>query len=122
MKILLQLAFLLFINNCLFGQTTHNFSAGASYANSQYYNLTTDVTTSVSHSSWDIAFSVIGGIDAAIFINEAASFSGTAPKIYTIPNKIFSDNILTSDLGDELKNTEETWTEGAFNTIKVVSN
>lgn len=122
MKTLLQLSLFLSINSLLYGQTTHNFSAGASYANSQYYNLTTDARTDVAHSTWDIAFSVIGTTDAAILINEAASFSGTAPKVYHIPNKNFSDNILAADLGDELKNTESTWTEGAFNTIKVASN
>jgi hypothetical protein len=122
MKILLQLALFLSISNCLYGQTTHTFSAGASYSNSQYYNLTTDATTDVSHSTWDIAFSVIGGTDAGIFINEAADFSGTAPKVYHIPNKIFSDNILVSDLGNELKNTEIAWTEGAFNTLKIALN
>jgi hypothetical protein len=122
MKTLLQLALFLSLSTCLYGQTTHSFSAGASYSNSQYYNLTTDATTDVSHSTWDIAFSVIGGTDAGIFINEAAAFSGIAPKVYHIPNKIFSDNILLADLGDELKNTEITWTEGAFNTLKVASN
>ncbi|MBL4651074.1 MAG: T9SS type A sorting domain-containing protein [Aureispira sp.] len=122
MKTLLQLAIFLSISSCLYGQTPHNFSAGASYSNSQYYNLSTDATTDVSHSTWDIAFSVIGGTDAGIFINEAAAFSGTAPKIFHIPNKTFSDNILIADLGDALKNTETTWTEGALNTLKVASN
>jgi len=122
MKTLLQLTLFLSISSLLQGQTTHNFSAGASYANSQYYNLATDVTTDVPHSTWDIAFSVIGGTDAAILINEAASFSGTAPKVYHIPSKAFGDHIVTSDLGDELKNAEASWTEGAFNSIKVVSN
>lgn len=122
MKTLLQLSLFLFLNSSLYGQTTHSFSAGAAYVNSQYYNLATDVTTDVSHSTWDIAFSVIGGTDAGIFINEAASLAGTAPKLYTIPNKVFSDNIVVADLGAELKNTEASWTEGAFNSIKVISN
>lgn len=122
MKTLSQLALFFLINTFLYGQTTHNLSAGASYANSQYYNLTTDITTDVPHSSWDIAFSVIGGTDAAILINEGASFSGTAPKVYHIPNKVFSDNIVAGDLGDQLSNKESSWTEGAFNTIKVASN
>ncbi|WMX13991.1 MULTISPECIES: T9SS type A sorting domain-containing protein [unclassified Aureispira] len=123
MKTLLQLTlFLCLGSSCLYGQTTHNFSAGAAYANSQYYNLATDVTTDVAHTTWDIAFSVIGGTDAGIFINEGASFSGTAPKVYHIPNKTFGDNIVTADLGDELKNTEQSWKEGALNSIKVASN
>lgn len=122
MKTLLHLILFLSISSCLYGQTTHNFSAGASYVNSQYYNLASDQTTDVSHTAWEIAFSVIGGTDAGIFINEGASYSGTAPKLYVIPNKVFSDNIVASDLGDELRNTEISWTEGAFNTIKIVSN
>ena len=122
MKTILQLALFLSLSSCLYGQTTHNFSTGASYGNSQYYNLATDATTDASHSTWDIAFSVISGTDAGVFINEGSSYSGTSPKVYEIPNKVFSDNILAADLGDELKNTEITWTEGAFNTIKVASN
>ncbi len=122
MKTLLQFALFLSISTVLYGQTPHNFSAGASYANSQYYKLATDGTTDVAHSTWDIAFSVLGGTDAGILINEAASFSGTAPKVYHIPNKVFGDNIVVADLGDELKNTETSWTEGAFNSIKVASN
>jgi hypothetical protein len=122
MKQLLQIALFLCINTLLYGQTTHTFTAGASYSNSQYYNLTTDATTSATHSTWDIAFSVLGGTDAGILINEAASFSGTAPKVYHIPNKSFSDNIVVADLSDELKNSEMTWTEGAFNSIKIASN
>jgi hypothetical protein len=122
MKSSLQITLFLFLSTLLYGQTTHTFSAGASYSNSQYYNLATDVTTDVAHSTWDIAFSVLGGTDAAILINEAASFSGTAPNVYHIPNKVFSDNIIASDLGAELKNTEASWTEGAFNSIKVASN
>lgn len=95
---------------------------GASYANGQYYHLGTDATTSAAHASWDIAFSVYGATDAGIFINEGAAFMGTAPKLYHVPTKSFSDNILVSDLGDELKNTEKSWESGAFNTIKVASN
>lgn len=115
--------FLFFLTSTLaIGQSTHNFSMGASYANGEYYNLATDATTSVAHNTWDIAFSVYGATDAGIFINEGAAFMGTPPKLYLVPNKNFSDNITASDLGDQLKNPEKTWGTGAFNTVKVASN
>ncbi|MCH2022536.1 MAG: T9SS type A sorting domain-containing protein [Saprospiraceae bacterium] len=112
---------------CLFyilsyAQTTHNISMGSSYSNGQFYNLNTDITTSFQHSNWDIAFSVHGTTDAGIFINEGASYSGTPPKLYLIPNKTFNDNITNNDLGDELKNAEIDWSNGAFNSIKVSTN
>ncbi len=100
-------------------QTIHTISLGASYAKGEYYNLANDNKTALSHSDWDIAFSVYGTTDAAVFINEGSSFSGTAPTLYEIPNKTFSDNIQTSDLGGPLKNPETNWTTGAFNTPKI---
>lgn len=97
--------------------TTHNFSLSASYNNSQYYDLSTDVTTNVNHTTWDIAFSVIGSTDGGIFINEGTGFNGTAVQLFHIPNKGFSDNITTADLGPELLNKEGSWKKGAFNTL-----
>lgn len=106
----------------LAAQTTQNFSIGTSYANGQYYNLENNTTTSLLHSAWDIAFSVYGSTDGGIFINEGASYSGTAPKLYIIPNKSFTDNILAIDVGAELRNDEISWSNGSFNSVKVSSN
>lgn len=122
MKTLPQIFLLLLISNVLAAQTTHNLSMGASYANGQYYNLNTDATTSAAHNTWDIAFGVYPGTDAGIFINEGAFYSGTPPKLYSVPNKTFTDNITTGDFGSELKNDEKSWGSGAFNSIKVASN
>lgn len=122
MKTLYNLFILLFLTQTLSAQTTHNISMGASYANGEYYNLTSDATTSVAHTAWDIAFSVYGTTDAGVFINEGSAFMGTAPKLYLVPNKNFSDNITSSDFGDQLKNTEKAWNEGAFNSVKNPAN
>ncbi|MGH1334582.1 MAG: T9SS type A sorting domain-containing protein [Aureispira sp.] len=103
----------------LMAQTTHNISLGSSYVQGQYYNLSNDNTSSLDHANWDIAFSVYGNTDAGIFINEGSSFSGTPPTLYVVPNKVFSDNITTSDFGNTLSNPEEAWSTGAFNTTKV---
>ncbi|MCP4441358.1 MAG: T9SS type A sorting domain-containing protein [Aureispira sp.] len=102
-------------------QTIHNFSMGASYANGQYYNLKTGFITSVAHPSWDIAFSVYGFTDGGIFINEGSSYSSTAPKLYIIPNKNFNDVITSSDVGNQLRNDEMSWANGAFNSIRDTS-
>lgn len=121
MRYILLLLFLAYYSSSI-AQTTHNFSMGASYNNGQYYELQNDQTTSVSHSSWDIAFSVYGVQDAGIFINEGAGFSGTPPKLYYVPNKSFADNITAADLGTELKNNEISWANGAFNSLRAHSN
>jgi hypothetical protein len=113
---------------CLFftvlgtAQSVKNFSMGPSYGSAQFYLLNNDQTTSCSHSNWDIAFSVYGMQDAAIHINEGSSYSGTPPKLYTIPNKTFSDVIQNADLGGQLQNDELSWSSGAFNSIKNPAN
>lgn len=109
---------LLLANTAYTQTTTHPISGGASYANAEFYELATDQTKSITHDSWDIAFSVYGSTDGGIFINEGSSYSGTAPKLYIVPNKTFADNITTTDFGDELSNDEIEWSNGAFNSIK----
>jgi hypothetical protein len=121
-SILLILAFTLLSGHSQAQTTTHNFTSGPSYANAQFYNLSTDAVQSIAHTDWDIAFSVYGFTDGGIFINEGSSFSGTAPKVYVVPNKVFSDVITSADFGSELKNDEKSWSDGAFNSIKSPSN
>ena len=114
---------LLVVGATVTAQTTHNISMGASYANSQYYNLATDATQSVAHTNWHIAFSVFGATDAGIHINEGASLGGSAAKLYEALNKSFSDNITSADYSNyELKNPESAWSDGAFNVPKSASN
>lgn len=121
-RILLLLPFIGAVLTSLTAQTTHNISMGSSYAQGQYYNLSNDNTSSIDHANWDIAFSVYGNTDAGVFINEGSSFSGTPPTLYVVPNKVFADNITTSDFGSTLSNPEEAWSTGAFNTTKVAGN
>jgi len=123
MKNIFLLIFVLILcGNQAQAQTTHTISMGANYANGEFYQLATDQTQSYGHSNWDIAFSVIGATDGGIFINEGSSYSSTAIKLYAVPNKTFADTIQVADLGNELKNEEKRWTEGAFNTIKTAGN
>lgn len=122
MKTLFKLLTLLVLTYSAAAQTTHNFETGASYSHGQYYQLSTDTKTNLSHTAWDIAFSVYAGTEAAIFINEGSASSSIAPKLYLVPGKNFSDNITVSDLGDQLRNDEKSWSDGAFNSIKVASN
>lgn len=105
----------------LVAQTTHSISLGANYAQGEYYQLATNATSRVAHANWDIAFSVYGTTDAGIFINEGSSFSGTPPTLYVVPNKNFTDNITTSDLGAILVNPEKSWSTGAFNTTQTAN-
>lgn len=123
-RIFLFLSILLGSSAALLAQstTTHTFTSGANYTNAQFYNLSTDNTQSVAHTDWDIAFSVYGFTDGGIFINEGSNSSGTSPKVYIVPNKLFSDNITSADFGTQLKNDEKTWSDGAFNSIKSPSN
>lgn len=123
MKKIFTLLLLGYTTATITAQTTHNISMGASYANAEYYNLSTDATTSVANTSWDIAFSVYGSTDAGVLINDAASLGGGVPiKAYVVPNKSFSDNITSADFGDQLRNPEVSWGEGAINTVKSPSN
>lgn len=116
---IILLLFLVTTLSTLCAQTTHNISLGASYSQGEYYQLSTDNTSSVDHANWDIAFSVYSATGGAIFINEGSSFSGTPPTLYVVPNKNFSDNITAANLGNVLSNPEESWSTGAFNTTKV---
>lgn len=118
----LLFTFIMVSLNSIIAQSTHNISMGARYAQGEYYHLSSDTKSAIAHASWDIAFSVYGNRDAAIFINEGSAFGGTPPTLYIVPNKSFSDNITVSDLGNKLSNPEKDWSTGAFNTVKAAGN
>lgn len=96
--------------------TTHTINLGASYANAQFYDLELDATQHLSHNDWDIAFGMDAD-NAGILINEGAAFSGTRTKLYVVPNKTFGDVITNGDFGNELLNNEQSWTNGAVNSV-----
>jgi hypothetical protein len=103
-------------------QVTDNVSVGSSYSKQAYYNVSTGEVTQISNTDWDIAFSNLGETDGAIFINESAILSGTPLEIYEPTNYIWEDPIeFDPNLHNEdsrLFNPEESWEEGAFNTIR----
>lgn len=96
-------------------------SVGAQYAMQSFYNLDTDNVEQIPNESWDLAFSNVGRQDAGIIINESASLSGAPLELYSAyvnewDNPMGSQDTLTQD--NRLYNTEESWMEGAFNTLK----
>src|SRR5210317_3005 len=102
-------------------QVIDHVSVGSSYSQQAYYNVSTGEVTQISNTDWDIAFSNLGETDGAIFINESAILSGTPLEIYEPTNYIWEDPIeFDPNLHNEdsrLFNQEESWEEGAFNTI-----
>lgn len=106
--------------NPIFGQV-EDVSVGPSYAFQAYYDLSTGEVTQVSNDAWDISFSNIGVQDAGIHINESAAFMSAPLKLYLADVKDWSTVISESDINEEseiLYNPEESWSEGAFNTVK----
>lgn len=96
-------------------------SVGSPYVQQAYYKISTGEVTQINNDAWDIAFSNDGFTDAGIFINESASLNGSPLKLFVATTTDWNEPITDlSAFTDEniLYNTEESWTEGAFNTVK----
>lgn len=96
-------------------------SVGASYSQQAYYNLSTGEVTQVPNDAWDIAFSNAGLQDAGVFINESASLMSNPLKLF-VAEETNWETPATDMSGfvdsEVIYNPEESWTEGAFNSIK----
>lgn len=97
-------------------------SYGSNYTQQVYYNLNDDSETALAIGDWDIALST--DRDGAIHLNEAAPIQSDGLQLFFSPTADFADNIdpniLTPDL--QLFNPDDSWSEGAFNTIKQPGN
>lgn len=106
----------------LHAQENVQVSVGASYANQSFYELATNEITMIENESWDIAFSVFGLQDAAIFVNESAASMGAENLLFELSIADFQDPITDEDLTDRVLNGELDWSNGAFNSGKDVTN
>jgi len=113
-------AFLSF--SILRAQENVQVSVGASYANQSFYELATNEITTIDNESWDIAFSVFGLQDAAIFVNESAASMGTENILFELSINDFQDPISDDDLTERVLNGELDWSNGAFNSGRDLTN
>lgn len=96
-------------------------SMGPAYGSQAYYSLKTGEVTTVANDAWDIAFTALGQRDAGIFINESAPFMGEPLKLFLSGTESWSDPVTSTEgFVDSMmiSNTEESWAEGAFNSVK----
>lgn len=94
-------------------------SIGANYSNQTFYNLQDGSTTSIAHTSWDIAFG-IAPQSAGIFVNEgtASTFGAPAPEVtvYLSLDEDF-ETADTTNIIYSILNDEHNWDVGAFNSF-----
>ncbi len=96
-------------------------NTGAAYSQQVFYSFENGTVKTIDNDDWDIAFSVYGQQDAAIFINESTDYSyGTVAEIqlYEAPVQEFNTEFTIDDLSDRLYNQEKNWNTGAFNENK----
>lgn len=105
--------------------TTDVISAGAGYAQSGYYRLSDGGSQQVPYNAWDIAFSNLNAQTAGVFFNESTTSSngqtGPGLEVYFAFTDNFNDVVDPGLFTDPLYNPETTWAEGAFNTIRDIS-
>ena len=96
-------------------------SFGTSYSNMAFFSLDDGETTTMANTSWDLAFVTAPG-GAGIHLNEAAKsvMAGPIPelRLWLAPTDDFTATIDPADLTDSLYNTEISWEDGAFNSVK----
>ncbi len=122
MKQLYFLVILLLTSFAIQAQVFVELACGANYENQAYYRLSDDQTTTLTNTSWDLAFTAVGFQDAGILINESSASSFTAPlpefEAYAAGVEFFDDFIDPASLEDRRYNEEKNWLNGALNTDK----
>lgn len=92
---------------------------GTGYENSVYLELATNSLTVVPLEAWDVAFTV-GGRSSGVLINEGVASSRTEPaaevELYLTSATDFT-TADTSMITERLYNGEESWEDGAFNSV-----
>jgi hypothetical protein len=122
MKALLPALLLISLSYSL-GAQFSQVSQSPGYAEAIYFNLATRATTSVDHTSWDIAFNV-GGRSSGILVNEGVASSQAAPlratELYVSSATDFAAAD-TADIISRVYNSEVSWDDGAFNAPAIAS-
>lgn len=103
-------------------QTIDTVSIGAGYANENYYKLSDGSETTVLRDNWDLAFSAdgLGFASSTVRIN-----GGSGAELYKYSN-VISDWVTVDTTGfdwsgNKLRNSDEDWTTGAFNSLTPTS-
>jgi hypothetical protein len=112
-KVILSICSIFVASSSLLAQTADTVSIGASYVNQVWYNLDQGTETSVSGTSWDLAFQ-ISGFSAVILANTAYG-----AELYIYPNGDTGSwaSLDTAGIGswEAWHNSATTWDRGAFN-------
>tara|TARA_B100000809_G_C15136176_1_gene530695 strand:- start:1417 stop:2658 length:1242 start_codon:yes stop_codon:yes gene_type:complete len=99
-------------------QTTETISIGAGYVNENYYKLSDGSENSVVRADWDLAFAAngLGFASSTIRIN-----GGSGAVLYKYSNTISDWSTVDTTSFDwstnKLRNSDEDWTTGAFNSL-----
>lgn len=91
---------------------------GTSYSFMQFYNIEDDSRMQVANEDWHIAVTTLGTQDAGVILNEATALSGTPLELYISPTTAFNEVIDPNALTVSLLNPEDSWLNGAFNTVR----
>ena len=118
-KNLTVLTILIFSFSCVIAQVRDTVSMGAGYVNTVWYDIENDVETKASATSWDIALAV-RPLDAAIQFNPNNPFTFNQ-SINSIINWASVGAADTAKLTKPLYNGFLSWSDGAFNATKNLS-
>lgn len=103
-------------------QTLDTVSIGAGYANENYYTLSDGSENAIVRGDWDLAFSAdgLGFASSTIRIN-----GGSGAELYkygaTIADWSTADTTGFDWSANKLRNSDEAWTTGAFNSLASTS-
>lgn len=92
-------------------------SVGPDYSQQSYYTLSSDATSVLENTSWDLAFSTGFG-QVGILINESATYGANPVSVYDALTDDFSTIFNPDDLTDRLYNAQDRWENGALNEAK----
>ncbi|MEM9723110.1 MAG: HmuY family protein [Bacteroidota bacterium] len=112
---------------------------GPAYANQVFFSLSDGSTQGHPNTTWDIAFEVFSRQNAGVFVNEAVSLSQGNPipqlELFAVDSlsfEVVTDSTVLLDIAagmldstlvsERLHNPDESWNEGAFNTVKSPQN
>jgi len=105
-----------------YSQTFQEITTGPGYQRQGYYKLGSETEKTVFNTSWDIAFSVFGQQDAAVFINESSGsrmgMATSAIEVYYTDGDFASTPNPATLTDKRLYNPETSWNYGALNEIR----
>lgn len=112
--------FLLLGTQCLTAQQFQAISTGPDYINQAFVNLNSDVQTTISNDSWDLAFACYSRFVVAIRMNESSGLNPVESPGISIYNTRSTDFNSTPNIDSILKyqlynNDSLSWEAGALN-------